>query len=108
MTAPYYTTGSWLPFPGNEQAFLDAWQEFANWSCRMPGAQVAVLARDLRDPKRFVSLIRWDTIEAVRGWKTSPEFKPHMAEVQQHIDKFAPTELEVVASAVREYAPTGD
>lgn len=104
MTTPYYTTGSWLPFPGHEDAFIDAWHTFANWSCHMPGAQVAVLARDLRDPDRFVSLISWDSIDAVRAWKTSPDFKPHMAQVQQHIDKFAPTELEVVASAVHEYA----
>ena len=36
MSAPVYTTGSWRPFPGHEDAFLDAWQEFANWSCHLP------------------------------------------------------------------------
>jgi heme-degrading monooxygenase HmoA len=101
-----YTTGSWHPHPGHEDAFLDAWQLFANWSCQMPGAHLAVLARDLRESDRFVSLIAWDTLEDIRAWKRSPEFKPHMALVQDHIDTFAPTELEVVATAVRE--PTMD
>ena len=94
-----HTTGSWRPYPGHEDAFLDAWIEFANWSCQAPGAHVALLARDLRDPGRFISFIGWDSIDAVRAWKASPEFKPQMARVQAHVDKFAPTELDLVAVA---------
>jgi heme-degrading monooxygenase HmoA len=92
-----YTTGSWKPFPGHQDAFVDAWIEFSNWASTMPGAGKAILGRDLRDPDRFVSFVEWESIDAIRGWKTSPEFKPRMARVQAHIDKFAPTELEVVA-----------
>jgi len=93
-----YTTGSWKPFPGEEDAFVEAWTEFADWASAMPGAGVAQLARDLREPDRFVSFMDWESIEAVRGWKGSPEFKERMSRVQKHIDKFAPTELEIVAS----------
>jgi heme-degrading monooxygenase HmoA len=93
-----YTTGSWKPFPGHEDAFVAAWIEFSSWASTLPGAGRAILARDLRDPERFVSIVEWASIDAVRGWKTSPEFKPRMARVQAHIDKFAPTELEVVAA----------
>lgn len=92
-----YTTGSWRPFPDEEEAFLRAWREFASWAATRPGAGRAVLARDLRDPGRFVSFVSWRDLEAVRGWKGSPEFKPRMARVQEHVDAFAPTELEVVA-----------
>ena len=99
MSPAVYTTGSWRPFPGHEEAFLDEWHEFANWSASMEGAQFGLLARDLRDPERFVSYMGWDTLEHVRGWKRSPDFKPRMARVQAHIDQFAPTELEVVATA---------
>jgi heme-degrading monooxygenase HmoA len=98
-----YTTGSWRPFPGQEEAFLAAWEEFASWAGELPGAgEPAVLARDLRDEGRFVSFAAWDDIEAVRSWKGHPEFKERMSRVQQHVDKFAPTELDVVASARRE------
>ena len=93
-----YTTGSWKPFPGHEEAFVDAWTEFSNWASTMPGAGKAMLAHDLRDADRFVSFVEWESIDAIRGWKTSPEFKPRMARVQAHIDKFTPTELEVVAT----------
>lgn len=92
-----YTTGSWRPIPGHEEAFLAEWRAFMAWSCSLPGAGRAVLSRDLRDPERFVSYAAWNDVEAIRAWKSSPEFKPRMARVQEHIDRFAPTELEVVA-----------
>ena len=92
-----YTTGSWRPFEGQVQPFLDRWTEFAAWSSGFPGAGQAVLARDVRDEARFVSFIGWDTMDAMRDWKASPEFKERMGAVQQHIDKFAPTEIDVVA-----------
>jgi heme-degrading monooxygenase HmoA len=91
-----YTTGSWRPFEGREAEFRERWREFAEWAATLPGAGRAVLARDLRDPERFVSFVAWADIEAVRAWKGSPEFKPRMSKVQEHIDKFAPTELEVI------------
>ncbi len=94
-----YTTGSWRPFAGQEEAFLAEWKAFMDWACSLPGAGRAVLARDLRDPERFVSVAVWDSLEAVQAWKGSPEFKPRMARVQAHVDKFAPTELEVVSAA---------
>jgi len=96
MRQPVYTTGSWKPFPGHEDAFLQAWGEFMTWAASLPGAGHAVLTRDEREPGRFVSFAVWESIAAVRGWKDSPEFKPRMGRVQEHVDKFAPTELDVV------------
>jgi heme-degrading monooxygenase HmoA len=96
-----YTTGSWRPFPGQEDEFVDAWGAFASWASGMPGAGVARLARDLRDPGRFVSFVEWSDLEAVRGWKGSPEFKERMGQVQEHVDEFAPTEVEIVATCTR-------
>lgn len=97
--ASVYTTGSWRPFPDREEVFLDAWQDFAEWAATLPGAGATVLARDLRDPERFVSFMAWESLEAVRAWKTHPEFKARMSLVQQHVDRFAPTETEVVRRA---------
>ena len=93
-----YTTGVWRPNAGEEDVFVEAWAEFARWASDMPSAGTVRLARDLRDPERFVSFAVWESIEAVRAWKSSPEFRERMGRVQQHVDKFAPTELEVVAA----------
>lgn len=95
--SPVYTTGSWQPFPGQEGAFLAAWQEFMRWAVSLDGAGEAILGLDVRVPGRYVSFAAWSDMRAVRGWKDHPEFKERMGRVQQFVDKFAPTELEVVA-----------
>lgn len=92
-----YTTGSWQPFPGQEEAFIAAWEEFAAWAAGLGGAGDAILARDVRAEGRYVSFLGWDDMEAVRAWKGHPQFKERMGRVQEFVDKFAPTELEVVA-----------
>jgi heme-degrading monooxygenase HmoA len=94
-----YTTGSWQPNPGNEQAFVEAWETFAAWASTMPGAGTLRLTRDLRDPSRFVSFGSWESLDEVHAWKSSPEFRERMAQVLQHVGEFHPAELELVATA---------
>jgi heme-degrading monooxygenase HmoA len=96
QTPDAYTTAEWVPKAGHEDTFVDAWTGFAEWAKAMPGAGTLRLARDLDDPKRFVSFARWDSIQAVHQWKASPDFPAHMAQVQEHVERFAPGELEVV------------
>lgn len=97
--AELYTFGAWKPSAGKEDAFLDAWLAFAGWASGRPGAGKLRLARDVREPDRFVSFGSWDTPDAVRDWKSSPEFRERISQVQQHVDEFKPTELAVVATA---------
>jgi heme-degrading monooxygenase HmoA len=96
-----YSTGSWRPLEGRDDEFVEAWRLFAGWATTMPGAGPATLARDVRDPRRFVSFIGWQSMDALRAWKSSDEFRPRMSDVQQFVDTFEPTELEVVALAER-------
>lgn len=96
-----YTSGTWKPTPGSEEAFVAAWKQFAAWASSMAGAGRLQLVRDLREPGRFVSIGDWESIERVRGWKSSPEFRERMARVLRHVDEFRPSELTLVASAER-------
>lgn len=96
-----YTQGSWTPSPGKEEAFVEAWSEFAGWASGRPGAGTLRLARDVRNWERFVSFGTWDSADDVRAWKSHPEFRERIARVLQHVDEFEPTELELVASASR-------
>jgi heme-degrading monooxygenase HmoA len=91
-----YTTGSWKPNTGSEQAFVEAWSSFASWASGMAGAGTLRLVRDLHAPGRFVSFGHWESIDQVRAWKSSPDFRERMAQVLQHVDTFEPTELELV------------
>lgn len=97
-----YATGSWRPFPGQDEQFVAAWREFAAWSAERDGAGEPLLARDLRADGRYVSFSGWRDAEAMRAWKGHPEFKERMSRVQQFVDEFAPTELDVVARVGQE------
>lgn len=93
-----YTIGSWQPHPGQEEAFVAAWTEFARWGSTFEGAGTARLARDAHAPERFLSFLDWDSLDAIHAWKGSPEFKERMGVVQQHVDTFAPSEVIVVVT----------
>ncbi|PWU25129.1 MAG: antibiotic biosynthesis monooxygenase [Candidatus Rokuibacteriota bacterium] len=101
-----YTSGTWKPNVGSEGAFVAAWEQFAAWASSMPGSGRLELVRDLHAPERFVSFGSWESLEQVKAWKSSPEFRERMARVLQHIDEFHPAELTLIASA--EYGTTDD
>jgi heme-degrading monooxygenase HmoA len=104
----FYTSGVWKPKQGEEDAFVKAWTAFATWASEMPGAGTARLLHDLREPGRFVSILPWESMEAIRGWKDSPEFSERMGPVQRFVEEFDPTELEVSVAVGREVATAGD
>jgi heme-degrading monooxygenase HmoA len=94
-----FTQGRWKPAAGREDVFVEAWIAFAGWASGMPGAGTLRLARDVRSWDRFVSFGTWNSADAVRAWKSHPEFKERIAQVLQHVDEFEPTELTLVATA---------
>jgi heme-degrading monooxygenase HmoA len=94
-----YTTGSWKPNAVSEEAFVEAWAQFAGRASGVPGAGTLQLVRDLNEPGQFVSFGDWESVDQVRDWKSSPEFRERMARVLQHVDEFKPTELALVATA---------
>jgi heme-degrading monooxygenase HmoA len=87
-----FTHGTFEVDPGNEQAFVDAWSEFASWVSKRPGAGTLRLLRDVRHPGRFFSLGEWDDAEAISAWKSSPEFKERLGRVVGQALCFEPTE----------------
>jgi heme-degrading monooxygenase HmoA len=94
-----YTTGRWKPNAGKEDAFVEAWARFAAWASGIPGAGELRLARDERERELFVSFGVWESIDAVRAWKSTPDFRERLARVLQHVDEFEPSELTVIATA---------
>ena len=94
--AAMYTTAEWIAKDGHEQPFVEAWNLFATWAQSQPGAGTLRLTRDLESATRFVSFGSWDSVEAAHQWKSDPEFRSRMAEVQAHVAKFSPSELEVL------------
>jgi heme-degrading monooxygenase HmoA len=94
-----YSTGNWTPSPGREEAFVEAWEQFAAWASQVPGAGRLQLARDLNEEGRYISFGDWTIEDAVRRWKSSAEFKERLAQVVQHVSDFKSTQLGLVATA---------
>jgi heme-degrading monooxygenase HmoA len=87
-----FTAGRFEVEPGNEEAFVAAWSEFAVWASARPGAGTLRLFRDVRNAGRFVSFGQWDDADAVRAWKSSAEFKERIGSVVRQATEFEPTE----------------
>jgi heme-degrading monooxygenase HmoA len=104
-----FTSGRFQVEPGNEEAFVDAWSTFAAWVSEQPGAGTVRLVRDVRNAGVFVSLGQWNDADAVRAWKSSPEFKERLGRVASKSTEFEPTELvtlvRVTGGTVEELSP---
>jgi heme-degrading monooxygenase HmoA len=93
--AETYTMGFWTAKVGEEDAFVAAWTEFAEWIKDQPGAGTMQLVRDLSEPAKFISFADWAGIEEIRRWKATPEFREQIGRIRQHTDAFAPIEAEL-------------
>jgi heme-degrading monooxygenase HmoA len=104
-----FTTGRFEVEQGNEDAFVEAWSAFAAWASENAGARTLRLFRDVRNPGRFVALGEWDDAEAIRAWKSSPEFKERIGRVVREAKQFEPSELvtlvKVAGGAAQALAP---
>lgn len=90
-----FTYGRFEVAPENEQAFIDAWSEFAAWASTKDGSPTIRLARDVRTTGRFVSIGQWENAEAIQAWKSSDEFREKLGSVVRLAAEFEPTELVV-------------
>jgi heme-degrading monooxygenase HmoA len=93
-----YTFGDWYVKPGAEKRFVDAWNEFAEWSAAdLPGATYAKLLQDQSDARRFVSFGPWRDEDAVAEWRAHPGFQERVERLQEHLESFSPATMVVAA-----------
>ena len=92
------TTGVWHVKPGHETEFVEEWTRFTQDAASYPGAGRLHLGRDTGDPSRFVSFAVWSDAPSAHAWKANPGFGERMGRVQQHVDRFEPSELDLVAA----------
>jgi heme-degrading monooxygenase HmoA len=93
-----YTMGFWTAKAGEEDAFVAAWTDFAEWMRTQPGVRTMRLVRDLKEPAKFISFADWDGIDSIHAWKATDEFKQRIASVKQHTDEFTAAEAELTVS----------
>ena len=104
--AGLYSSGDWHAKPGSEQAFIETWREFAEWTAAaIPGNTFAKLLQDDADPRHFVSFGPWRDQAAVSAWRDHPGFKDRVGRLQGLLDSFVPLTMNVVAEVGK---PTPD
>jgi heme-degrading monooxygenase HmoA len=95
--AEAYTNGVWLVKSGEDEAFVQAWTEFVRWASGFPGSGTFRLVRDVDEPSRFMSFAPWESFDAQKSWKDTPEFRERIGRVRAHCDDFQPSVFELVA-----------
>ena len=74
MNSPY-ASGTWLVTAGREKEFVSHWIEFLQWTrSAFSEFRSAQLIQDSEDPRHFVSFANWDSADALKQWRSRPEF----------------------------------
>jgi quinol monooxygenase YgiN len=84
-----YSSGEWLVGPGSEEAFIEAWTAFIEWSLEhAPGADSFVLVRSTEEPRKFLSLGAWESQEAQEAWREMPRMQVMLGHCRALCDEF--------------------
>jgi heme-degrading monooxygenase HmoA len=95
----HYASGDWVVTAGNEQAFLGRWTEFLGWTrAAAPGLRWARLIQDADNARHFISFASWDSQEALRSWRSLPEFAARLGACRALCDDFRGGDYTVVAT----------
>jgi heme-degrading monooxygenase HmoA len=94
-----WTHGTWTAKSGQEDQFVAAWKELADWTiANYPGAR-GTLLRDRERTNMFVSFGPWPDLETAQAWRASDGFRERVARIQQTIESFEPRTLDLVTAA---------
>lgn len=100
MRTPYTST-TWHVKPGRDDEFVERWAEFAEWSAQQGLAADAVLLRDTERENRYFSFGPWESVDAIRQWRTLEGFQERVARLSEVIEGFEPHTLELVRESGR-------
>jgi heme-degrading monooxygenase HmoA len=92
-----YTHTTWHVQPGREEEFVERWREWVGWSRREGFEAQALLLRDLESPQTFVSFGPWESVAAVRNWRTRPGYAERVALLSEVVKSFEPRTFEIAA-----------
>ena len=73
MDSRPYTSAQWRVKPGNEETFVEAWQELASIFLTLPQPPSwGILLRSVDDPSAFRSFGPWPSMEALTAMRADP------------------------------------
>ena len=93
-----YSAGIWTVRPGNEAAFIQAWDDLARWTtANMPGVLPAVLVQDADNPLDFISFGPWKDTETLAKWRSTPQFHAAFVKFRKLCSLIQPRTMRCVA-----------
>jgi len=93
-----FTSGIWIVKQGKEKEFIKEWKEFAEWSRKIDNAP-AHLLQDTENPARFVSVGKWNSMDAIQKWAKTTEFKDAMSRISNLLEE--PSKPHVMKEVVK-------
>ncbi|MGH8945759.1 MAG: antibiotic biosynthesis monooxygenase family protein [Acidimicrobiia bacterium] len=98
MQPRLYTSGDWYVRAESEQAFIEGWLEFGEWTAaNVSGNTFAKLLQDDADPGHFISFGPWRDESAVAAWREHPGFKERVSRLQELLEPFVPGTMTLAA-----------
>ena len=91
-----WTSGTWTVKPGSEDAFVEAWTEFATWSAGEFPASRAWLLRDRDRPNVFVTVGPWPSDAVIEEWRASDGWRERIGRIRAMLDGFEARTLDQV------------
>lgn len=99
-----WSSGIWTVKAGRASEFIEAWQEFAEWSNVAHGPTFAWLLRHRDRPGEFESIGPWPDDATMAAWRADPEFGRRIGRLRDLVDAFEARTFDPVA-AVRGRVP---
>ncbi len=82
-----WASGNWTVTEGNEETFVARWQEFLEWTrAEATGFVSAHLVRDRKDPRHFISVAQWVSVDDTAAWRLLPGFGPRFSACRELCD----------------------
>jgi heme-degrading monooxygenase HmoA len=95
----HYASGNWVVDDGRQIEFIERWREFLEWTrVTSAGLRSAQLIQDVEDPRHFISFAGWESAEAMRAWRSLPEFAQKLNACRELCDDFSGSSYTVAAT----------
>jgi len=101
MDESVYTLGVWRVKPGNEAAFIVAWQELGAIFQHLPQPPTGkgTLLQSLADPLLFYSDGPWGNLTDIQAMRNDPHAQNGIAKLRELCSEATPGSFRVVAEA---------
>lgn len=92
-------SGNWVVSRGREKEFIERWIEFLEWTrAHAHGLQSAQLIQEADEPSHFISFAGWESAEAMKTWRSLPEFSTKLSACRDLCEDFRGSSYTVAAT----------